>query len=469
MKTALLVALALLVLPISAGAQKPDPRIEALVSEARSVPAEFSADALIRIASSTKLTDRHRKVQLLDEAFFDAYGAQAQHRQTSLRMPLDSRQFAQEQAADTPLTRISLQARATQLMAALDPRRARELFEWIDVNLAPATCDGVLVPVADEYYTTLSLLARTTFPASERGEATRFLEYYLWRAHLPSEMPAVALAVERFHPTVAESTYLEALLAWLLDSGSTDARGFSTSNMDIVGRFADLQQADRARSVAGWWLMDGLRKYLVRHLGGPRCSDSTTESVLPGTFNLALRLLHAVDEVQPIDGSQLRPSRVLPGTQVEFYWQTPPARGLFQAWMALHGPDDKPVSERVRRTDGWRESAGHFITDLEQWSGRSERSEDDYFYQKATLYANLVQLMPPSGVRTRAIRSLVDFMRHEDTDRSRRTLWFVFVNRLIELSQGDARGDILDAMEGRGGPVLTLYARLERLVPAQQR
>ena len=56
-------------------------------------------------------------------------------------------------------------------MVTLDPRRARELFEWIDINLAPATCDGVLVPAADEYYTTLSLLARTAFAPSDRGAA----------------------------------------------------------------------------------------------------------------------------------------------------------------------------------------------------------------------------------------------------------------------------------------------------------
>jgi hypothetical protein len=469
MRHVVLAALVLTVPAVAARAQTRDDRLEALVTAARSLPAEFSADTLIRIAGSARVADPHRKIQLLDEAFFDAYGAQAQYRQTSLHVPLDSRQFALSQAADTPLARITLQARATQLMATLDPRRARELFEWIDINLAPATCDGVLVPAADEYYTTLSLLARTAFPPSDRGGATQFLEYYLWRAHLPTEMPAVALAVERFHPTVAESTYLEGMLTWLMDSGSSDPRGFSTANVDIVGRFADLQHSDHDRGVAGWWLMDGLRKYLVKHLGGPRCSDSATENMLPGTFNLALRLLRADDDVKPIDGSQIRPARLVKGTQIEFYWQTPPARSLFQSWMHLHGPGTNPLPESERRAEGWRNEADRFITDLEQWSGRSERSENDYFYEKSTLYANLVGVMPPSPVRVRAVRSFVDFLRHEDTDRSRRPLWFVFVNRLIELARTDVRAEILDTMDSRGGPVLSVYARLERLTPPGER
>src|SRR6266705_3052279 len=124
-----------------------DPVIETLAMDAAGVAPEFAADALIRIASSPRVTD---------------------------------------------------------------PSRARELFEWIDLNLAPGACEDPLVPAVDEYYGALSLLARTTFGA-DRGEALRFLELYLWRAQLPSEMPAVARALERFRPRPDEAAYLEAL------------------------------------------------------------------------------------------------------------------------------------------------------------------------------------------------------------------------------------------------------------------
>ena len=80
---------------------------------------------------------------------------------------------------------MSLQVRAAQLMAFVNPQRGRELFEWINLNVLPAACDGPLVPSVEEYYTALGLVARTTF-GSNRAEGLWFLEFYLWRAHLPN-------------------------------------------------------------------------------------------------------------------------------------------------------------------------------------------------------------------------------------------------------------------------------------------
>jgi hypothetical protein len=468
----LLSALLVSAAPLASAANAParrDPAIVSLASDAAAAPSEFSADTLIRIAGSARVTDRAWKRQLLDDAFVAAYGAVVPYRRTSppAWVPRDSRQGAQMQAEDAPITRVSLQTRAAQLMATIAPDRARELFEWIDLGVTSARCDEMLVPIVDEYYTTVSMIARTTFRADERGDALRFLEYYLWRAHLPTEMPAVALAVARFRPSTSEATYFEGFLSSLMDSGASDPRGFSVANMDIVGRFADLQFDDRQRTVPGWHLMESVRKYLTKHLAGPRCRDSSTESMAPSAFNMALRLLHADEDVKPIEANQIRPSQLLNGARIDLYWQTGEARRLYEAWMELHGPAKDPVPERVRRTDEWRDSAERFVTSVEQWTGRSEASDRDYFYQKATLYANVLGLMPPSSVRSRTLTSFVHFMRLENTDRSRRPLWFVFVNRLLELAHSDMRREVLAAMESSGDAVLSIYGRLERMLPTE--
>src|SRR5437764_6631163 len=168
-----------------------NPALDDLIRDARRAPPEFEADALLRVAKSPKL-DAHRRRDILNEAFMRAYGAQESFRRASFGVPPDSRQGAQALTYDSRLTRVSLQTRATQMMSLIDPARARELFEWIEPGVEITPCEDVLVPALGEYYTTLSLLARTTFPSSRRGEALRFLEFYLWRAHLPSQMPAVA-------------------------------------------------------------------------------------------------------------------------------------------------------------------------------------------------------------------------------------------------------------------------------------
>ena len=172
-------------------APRRDPAVEILAADAAGLPPELAADALIRIAASPRVADNAWKRELLTEAFFHAYGARDGYRRsTPQAIPPDTRQGARIFAYATSLNRVSLQARAAQLMAYVDPERARELFGWIDLDLAPAVCDDVVAPAVDEYYSALTLLARTTF-GDDRVAALRFFELFLWRARLPSEIPAV--------------------------------------------------------------------------------------------------------------------------------------------------------------------------------------------------------------------------------------------------------------------------------------
>ena len=91
----------------------------------------------------------------------------------------------------------------------------------------------------------------------------------------------------------------------------------------------------------------------------------------------------------------------------------------------------------MRRTPEWRNQAERLLTDVEQWSGKSERDERDYFYQKGVLYNWLLELIPPAARCTRqALRSFVEFLRRTETDANRRMLWFAFVNRLLEMARG---------------------------------
>jgi hypothetical protein len=170
-----------------------------------------------------------------------------------------------------------------------------------------------------------------------------------------------------------------------------------------------------------------------------------------------------------MDAAAPRPSKMLGIARIDMYWQTPEARALHDAAQRLWGSGQAPVAIRVRRTTEWRNQAAAMLTDLEQWTGKREAGERDYFYQKSVLCVTLLDLVPPSPVRTRTIRSFVDFLRHADVDRDRRTLWFAFVNRLLEMARGGDRREILTALEDSHHPVMSLYARMERTLPQGRR
>src|ERR1041384_4049837 len=78
-------------------------KMQELVERARSVPPEFSADALLRIAESDAVTDSGVKKELIEEAFRKAGGAQEPMKRKGLRpgggdtrATFQARAFAQE-------------------------------------------------------------------------------------------------------------------------------------------------------------------------------------------------------------------------------------------------------------------------------------------------------------------------------------------------------------------------------------
>ena len=444
------------------GEPERDAATESLVNAAEVVAPEFAADALLRLSTSPRVDPAWRR-EIVDDAFFRAYGAQEQYRR-STPQPLspDTRQGANQLAYSTALTRVSLQVRAARLMAFVDPDRARELFEWIDLNLAPGVCEDPLVPDVDEYYSALGQIARSSYPRDGLS-ALRFFELYLWRAYLPSEMPSVVRAMGRFPRGKDVAEQLEGLLRWLLDASSRDARGFSSASGDLVSRVADLQAADRTLGVQSWYLMDSLREFLGTRMKDPRCGDSTAEAMVPPNFNSALRRIRAGD-VKLLEPDVVPPVR-LGIARSDRYWQTADSSRLHDTASRLWGPNKTPVSLRVRQTPEWRADAERFLGDLEPWSIAREATDRDVFYQKAVLYTVLVDLVPRSPLRTRALRSYVEFLRHAEGDRDRRSLWFVFLTRLLEVSRDSDRTEILSALEETNHPVLWLYARMERTLP----
>src|SRR5438045_4678815 len=119
MRGAVLCACLTIAAAASVSAQAPpagQSSLERLIVDARHAPPEFEADALLRIAVSRALTDR-RRLEIMNEAFQRAYGAQGSYRRITYGVPTDSRQGAQAQTYDSRLTRVSLQVRSTQMMA----------------------------------------------------------------------------------------------------------------------------------------------------------------------------------------------------------------------------------------------------------------------------------------------------------------------------------------------------------------
>jgi len=442
--------------------------VEALANDAAGAPPEFAADLFIRIAGSPNLDDPARQRELLENAFMRAYGAQESSKRAAPMVPFDSQAGGVTRAYATGLDALTLQLRAVMGLVPGDAARARQLFEWIDFYLPPASCDTLLAPVADEYYATLATIARRTFADTIEGhaEAVRFFEIYLWRAHLPSEIPGVLRAVRTMRLSRVEAGYFEGTLSALLEHVDRDARGFSNYGLDIVSLMSDLADADRKAGVSGETLMRAERRLLVAQLSAGRCADSVAETPIAETFNTVVRRRDfAPDLVAPLTTADVWPAKVLGAARAEPYWVSAEARPLLFGLLALRDAAAGRRSAIIKRSPEWQAAAQRYLSDLELWDGSRERIERDYFDQKSLLYDVFLNVVLPGALRTRAVRSFVDFLRRSDTGRLPRALWFANVKRLLE--RGDAA--TLPAMEQSGHYLLSLYARAERLLGNNRR
>ena len=445
--------------------------VDELAREASALPAEFAADLLIRIAGSPAIGDAGGKRTLLDSAFMRAYGAPEPFKRAAPppQTPIDSRAGGLTRAYATGLDVLTLQLRTTQAMVPVNPARARELFEWIDFYLPPASCDTALVPVADEYYAALATMARRTFGsrsiAEIDGSALRFFELYLWRAHLPSEMPAIATAVRAMRLSRFDAAYIEAALQAIVDRLDHDARGFSTYGLEIVAKISELADANRNEGVFGETMMRGLRRLLLGQLSAARCGDSATEAAIAELFNGVMRRNDARADVPrnlvvPIGAGETRPAKLLGTAVVDRYWQMPEARRLYAEMFRLREAASGSRGAQIKRSSEWQMQAQAYLLDLEQWNGTREPIDRDYFDEKALLYDGYMDGMPAGPLRSRAVRSLVDFLHRSRTGRESRSLWFAHVSRLMQRRDPAT----WPALEQSGDDILATYARAERLL-----
>src|ERR1051325_8181481 len=104
------------------GQSKRPAEVLALVDQANSLPAEFRADTLLRIALSKLITDAKWKKELIEEAYWSAAHATLPYAQMA-QIPSDL--VAVNSFRANRLDGLSLQSRAIEAMLAIDSKKAR--------------------------------------------------------------------------------------------------------------------------------------------------------------------------------------------------------------------------------------------------------------------------------------------------------------------------------------------------------
>jgi hypothetical protein len=440
-------ALAWLAAAAASGAARPHLHndLADLADRARALPAEFAADALLRIAAAGG-TDAVWRRQAVEDAFQLAAGAQqpfARHDWNGrLGSPFD-KAYAQGLDACT------LQCRAVDAMLELDFKKARELFSSLpSPRIAPLSCSDRLVYDVSVFYATAGELATRAFSAKEVAAEAPFhlLERYAADLSSPVQIAPIARMLAAASLKNGQFETLVDSFAAGLQQLSGDERSFAAT---VAGEsdgtaIAALAAECTRRRVSAQPLLDAWRAYLVHNLKGARCADINVErlpAVLP-----------------PISADEAKPSSVDGQATPAGQCQSPECRQLAAQFSALlMGPDAHTLSAEQKSTAEWKAKLRQFLEAAADWRDSDDASE--CFQFKSHFYSELLHTAPNGPDRDLLLGALLNWAQNNAYQRDHRVEWFYPVNVLIVRAFSER------ALQESSDPVISLYAQLEQILP----
>lgn len=107
-----------------------------------------------------------------------------------------------------------------------------------------------------------------------------------------------------------------------------------------------------------------------------------------------------------------------------------------------------------------------FLKKIAQWRKEDEKSEEDYFHQKAIILNDVIELAPSGATREEVIRTMVSFLNEFDLVHGSRIDWLWEASYLLNLApsvksiavSNEGRAKLLDSLGTTGNPTLYLYA-----------
>jgi len=455
-----------------------------VIDMARHVPAEFCADALIRVASTDKV-DKATRVQLLDEAFRCAAGAQRPFKRQPSITKVAGTAGILKHVYQQDLDTLSLRLRAVEAMLALDPVKARSLFlEIPPLQIPKVTCDDYLVYDVRLFYDVLGKLARQSFTAKEvaDGAPTRLLATFLGGIHSASQVEPAARMLAQTGSKNADFQTLVTAFGGALSQIYGDDRSF-TDSISAVGE-AMLALADDAakRKLPPGGLIEGYRRYLVNNLAGQRCADDALMDA-GQTFELsasssadalgtdAARLFNeklARPPVLPLREEEVTPAKIEGAASGLRSCQDAECKQLTSEFRSLiFSAEGAPLSSAQRDSAEWRSRLQQFLASMADWKESTGTADAEQFREKCALFNGLVGVAPAGPDRERVFLAWLDYLEGNRVQQDDRIGWFLPVNALIGRVALDplGLGKLTDALRKSRDPVIALYIELERVAP----
>src|SRR5580704_16557856 len=242
--------------------------VQSVIAMARSVPAEFGADAMITLVEHGLIPDRRAAQSLLEEAFTLAGNAQEKIalKRGSGDSPITG---ALHGAFRNGIDQASLRARAIEAMLRYDSRTARELFQKIELPAPPAgSCEQQTIPDFSLYYVAMFEVAKQI---PDRAQQDAFFAAHMAKFQSTAQITPFARVFMQL-PNVERSAAVMDAFASRLPDLVLDARVFSSTNEDAIEAISqllpDLTPASKEK------LIQQSRAWVIRNVNFGVCAET---------------------------------------------------------------------------------------------------------------------------------------------------------------------------------------------------
>jgi hypothetical protein len=448
-------------------------RLDAFIANASAAMPEVAADLLIKIAESSLISDRQKRIELLDEAFRRTGEVQENTRRKIWTGAVDSRGGYLSAAFDQQLDALSLRGRVVRAMLSLDAERARKLFSEIPtIKVKELACNQSLAYDMTEFYKTLAMITSRSFSTTEieQGEKLRFIQSYIDSLQSPAQVsPILNVLVDSSMPAPDLSVVGKSLSS-ALSRIPTDPRSFAASILhgNLIVNVERLLRLYRDNDLPTTELISSFHSYLLGQLKSVQCSDvaaGTAKSQIWASLDRFSTWLN-----EPIKADDVKPSNIDQVDTDEQFWTSSQSWGLLMKLKALRFADGKePLTIEARGSNDWQQKMELLLADIDQWDGTSEKNALTYFHEKANLYSGLFDLAPTNDSKLRVLLRFAGYLRNSEAKDQSHIEWLLHLPGLLKkIKQLNAtdRARVFDVFKNSGNQALQLYSDYDLLLTA---
>jgi len=442
--------------------------IDDFIAKVSSSSPEVSADLLIRIAQSQLITDKRRKIALLEEAYHRGSDAQKKLRMKRWTGPVDTASGRLSAAYDLELDELSIKTRAIRTMSGLDAVRSRELFAQIPrLKLPPLSCSDDLGYELSSFYKTLKEVQQKSFTSKEmsEGNGLRFIQPYIAEIESPAQVAPVVNLIVDSNLTTSELNVLLSTLVSALKGVQDDPKSFAVSltSGGLANSLQNLIKKSRDNDVASGPLLNAFRAYFLRELS-VQCPDLTVGNEQKNPLQVEFSRVNKWF-VSSISDDELK-SRIGERSNETPFWSSQDSRSFLMRVKRLRfGTGQTALTEEERNNDDWQRELRQLLMDLGQWTGSGAEAESEVFHEKCNLYDALYSLSPNGALRTEVLIAFASYLRVAPMQESSRIEWLLHGHNLLNRTRnlGSERLKIINVFNTSTTQALQLYSQFDDL------